>query len=118
MSRQTIKAEIYMKLGIAILFLGVASPAGMAQSAGTFTATGSMITPRGRAQATLLPNGKVLITGGFGVTAFSSPLASAELFDPLTGTLTATGSMTTARLGHSATPLPDGRVLMQAVRWI
>ena len=78
-----------MTLGTAILFLGVASYAGMAQSPGTFTTTGAMITPRAAHTATLLPNGKVLITGGTGGTVYGPPTATAELFDPSTSALTA-----------------------------
>ena len=44
--------------------------------------------------ATLLPNGKVLVAGGL-ITAAS--LASAELYDPASGTWSATGSLNTAR---------------------
>src|SRR5256885_11811850 len=43
--------------------------------------------------AILLPNGKVLIAGGSSTGAFSTPLASAELYDPATGTFSLTGSM-------------------------
>jgi len=92
----------------ALLFLG--SPIAPAQSPGTFTPTGSMITSRTGYTATLLPNGKVLIAGG----GYPSPtvLASAELYDPASGIFTPTGDMTTGRAGHTATLLPNGKVLI------
>ena len=74
-----------------------------------FTATGSMVEARWGATATLLPNGLVLIAGGW---ASGNTLASAELYDPATGKFTATGSMTTARDEDTATLLPNGLVLI------
>jgi hypothetical protein len=56
-------------------------------------------------------NGKVLVTGG----ECGSPCTvrdSAELYDPQTGTWTATGSMHAARSHHTATLLQDGTVLV------
>jgi hypothetical protein len=57
-----------------------------AQPAGTFTATGSMITPRFGHMATLLPNGKVLIAGGITICFLQAQPCigpnSAELYDP------------------------------------
>ena len=85
----------------------LAELSGYAQSAGTFTPTGSLTVDRQLHTATLLVNGKVLITGGASVS-----LASAELYDPSTGTFTAIGDMTTPRSNHSATLLPDGKVLV------
>jgi hypothetical protein len=52
----------------------------------------------------------VLIAGG--VNDCCHVLASAELFDPVSGTFTTTGNMTVGRSHHSATLLPDGRVLI------
>ena len=81
--------------------------------AGTFSPTGSMETARSSPTATALPDGRVLIAGGASGQAESSvALASAELYDPATGTFSPTGSLATARGLHTATLLPDGRVLI------
>jgi hypothetical protein len=52
----------------------------------------------------------VLVAGG--VDTNGNPLSSAELFDPATGTFTATGSLNTARTEHTATLLQNGTVLV------
>jgi WD40 repeat protein len=79
----------------------------------TWTTTGSMITPRLAHTAALLPDGRVLVSGG---RAYGGPSAElypeSELYNPRTGSWTATADMTQARAGHTATLLPDGRVLV------
>jgi hypothetical protein len=78
------------------------------------SATGYMTIARAEHTATLLPNGKVLIAGGNTEVFNNIPrvTASAELYDAATGVFTPTGSLITARTGHRAVLLPDGRVLI------
>jgi Galactose oxidase, central domain/Bacterial Ig-like domain (group 2) len=86
----------------------------------TFTPTGSMAHARYGHTATLLPNGKVLITGGIssatlGAIGFPQTLtfeSSAEIYDPQAGTFTPAGDLGGPRAGHTATLLPDGKVLI------
>jgi hypothetical protein len=100
--------------GFLLVLLGSGYDSVIAQSTGSFTATGHMTTPRSGHTATLLTNGKVLVAGGeLALSGFNiTILATAELYDPSTGAFTATGNMTTPRRWHSATLLPDGRVLI------
>ena len=79
---------------------------------GTFSPTGDMTSRRGSHTATLLSNGKVLITGGFTEYVTNRTLSSAEIYDPATGIFRAIGSMNIKRTWHTATPLNGGRVLV------
>ncbi len=82
---------------------------------GSWTATGSMITRRfGNHAAALLPDGTVLLAGGSSgnFDTGTQELAAAEIYDPGRGTWAATAEMTRARRWHTATSLPDGRVLV------
>ena len=91
------------------------TPIVMTQPRGWFSTTGNMTVARTSHTATLLQDGRVLIAGGSTNASLGTPgeiLSSAELFDPVSETFVATGSMTTARTGHTATLLPDGRVLL------
>ena len=78
----------------------------------TWTETGSMSIARYFHAAALLPNGKVLVTGGRGSTGDNVAKASAELYNPATGTWSATGSLNDARNSHTATLLSNGYVLI------
>ena len=99
------------------ILMGVASHTqpGMAQSMGTFAATGNLSRPRQFHTATLLTNGQVLIAGGYTTVNGLAGWKSTELYDPSTGTFSVAGDMTAARFFHTATLLPDGKSLSLAV---
>ena len=76
-----------------------------------------MIQSRTRHTAALLRDGRVLVVGGLTVTLqdgglFPSQLTSAEIYDPKADRWSLTAPTDEHRLGHSATLLPDGQVLV------
>ena len=92
--------------------VGLASAELYDPATGQFTATGSMTTPRGGHTATKLLDRRVLIAGGTVKGPPFEPGTSAELYDSATGSFTATGTMTIASWGDTATLLRDGTVLL------
>lgn len=79
-------------------------------AAGRVVPIAPMTVSRAAHAATLLPDGRALITGGFGGGGASLP--SAELFDPVTQRFSALAPMAMARSGHSSLLLPSGKVLI------
>ncbi|MGW1992771.1 DUF6603 domain-containing protein [Embleya sp. NPDC001921] len=86
--------------------------------AGTWSAAGTLNTPRKGHQATVLADGSVLVTGGDATEIPAAgrltlaPLASAERYDPGTDTWTAVPGMPAGRAGHRALRLRSGKVLV------
>jgi N-acetylneuraminic acid mutarotase len=81
---------------------------------GTWSAGGPFATQAGQT-ATLLASGKVLVAGGYvgdDSCGCTIGVKSADLYDPDTGTWTATGLLNTPRSSHTATLLPSGQVLV------
>jgi len=85
-----------------------------ASAANLFAGTGSLATGRYNHSSTVLPNGKVLVVGGVSDSGVSGnpSLTSAELYDPAAGTWSSTGPLNAARSGHTASLLPNGKVLV------
>jgi len=71
----------------------------------SWTLTGSLYTPRYNHIATLLPDERILVAGGYRAPNF---LDTAVIYDPASGTWTATTPMAVSRGGHTATLLPNG----------
>lgn len=90
-----------------VIDLNVASP--------QWRLTNSMSVPRRQISATLLPDGKVAVTGGTsssGFTNLGSPRMHVEVWDPATETWTVWASAAVPRGYHNTTVLlPDGRLL-------
>ncbi|WP_395833253.1 kelch repeat-containing protein [Cystobacter fuscus] len=83
---------------------------------GTWASTGGMAWARRAFTATVLSDGRVLVTGGLVDSGDEcrglNCLASAEVYNPATGTWSSTGGMATARGFHAAAVLADGKVLV------
>jgi hypothetical protein len=91
-------------------------------NSGSFTPTGAMQAMREFHTATLRNDGSVLVAGGADSTSLVAgsakagllpePTATAELFNPASGSFTPTSNMANARARHAAILLPDGEVLL------
>jgi hypothetical protein len=80
-------------------------------STGAWSSAKPLSVPRFGHTATLLPNGKVLVTGGCASYGCASYAVESEVYDPTKGAWSATGSLNTARLYHTAVLLQNGKVL-------
>jgi Kelch motif len=80
---------------------------------GTWSSSGSLTLPRDRNVRLRLADGRVLVAGGIkGFGLANHPIkitASAEIYDPTTGTWSRTGSLSTPRIDFTANLLNDGR---------
>ncbi|MDO8348873.1 MAG: kelch repeat-containing protein [Planctomycetota bacterium] len=83
------------------------------------TTTLTMALPRAGHGASLMGNGRVLITGGLAALDLQNPLSmltglhnTTEIFDPVTNTFAAGPNMLEARAMHSSTTLTNGQVLI------
>lgn len=76
----------------------------------TWTTVAPMTLARGMHRATLLTNGKVLVTGGYPAGN------STEIYDPAANTWTAAAPMIYSRYSHAAVRLADGKVLVAATQ--
>ncbi|CAF4287176.1 unnamed protein product, partial [Adineta steineri] len=70
--------------------------------------TGNINVARTYHTASILGNGKVLLTGGTN----GSPLNSAEIYDPIANTWTSTGTMSVGRQYHTVSVLGNGKILV------
>src|SRR5712692_4539109 len=92
-------------IGVGLLLLkGAREP----DPTGTWIAAGTMTSSRGGACSALLPDGRVLVSGG---TSLAGDLASAEMFTA-EGSFSAVAPMAYARSQHTCMAFEDGRVLV------
>jgi len=102
-----------------VLIEGQSGASGAARAAlydpatGTWTATGNPVAPRYYDSATLLKNGKVFVAGGNTNTSSSTTtINTTEMYDPATGTWSPGPNLLSTRARHTATLLPNGKVLI------
>jgi hypothetical protein len=79
---------------------------------GTFAFTGDMLAARQSHTSVLLGTGKVLLIGGQGGVGGGTALSTTELYDPVAGSFSASGPMSTPRFFHTSTVLQNGQVLV------
>lgn len=97
--------------GLMLLVLGGIIGTLEASASGSFLLTRSMAEARSNHAAVRLPDGKVLVAGGQPQNINCASTASAEIYDPATGTWSPTGAMNRSRYDFTLTLLGNGKVL-------
>mgnify|MGYP001040322738 CR=1 FL=1 len=97
----------FCALALAVLCMSVSE-----LRAGGFLPAASMASVRANHAAALLPSSRVLVCGGKVGDASGAATAASEIYDPLTDQWSAAAPLSAARIGHSATMLPNGKVLV------
>lgn len=99
--------------GMVLFGLALSAAAQTTTPAGQWSQTGRLPVAMSSHTATCLADGQILVVGGGASSAgITNATNAAALYDPATGKWTPTGKMLTKRAGHTASLLPDGRVLV------
>lgn len=104
------KLIIYICAANVVLSAALAMPGEVRAGIGGFESVGSLTTRRFEPAAALLPDGRVVVTGGDPHDSFD-PVADIEIFDPATRKFSPGGEMLIPRSSHQVVVLNDGRVL-------
>lgn len=115
MNVRSAKTTGFFLLSLMLLPVLSFSPGGIPwpYGAGSVSEIGAMHIARASQSSTLLPNGKVLIAGGFaGSGGEYNPYRTTELYNPGSGTFELAATMSIGRSGHTATLLKNGKVLL------
>lgn len=78
----------------------------------TWKLVGELGVARAEHRLVVVPGGKVLAVGGRGPTPGDLPIASAEIFDPASGTWSAAPALTTKRAAPAAARAVDGTIVV------
>lgn len=108
--------KIIFTLLLLLTYLFVVNPTLVIAADGSWSSGGNMITKRISHTATLLNDGQILVVGGRATSNNSGEpsgyLSSSELYNPITNTWSQTANIHISREGHTATKLPNGKVLI------
>jgi hypothetical protein len=113
---QEISSATVLQDGRVLVFGSGGTPTSGAElfnpATGTFQSAGAVVLRRTSHSATLLPDGRVVIIGGIPSGVPNAVTNLVEVYNPATATFSVMGNILQPRRSHTATLLPDGRILV------